>query len=295
MKIAHRTIGHDHPPLVVAEIGISHMGSAGRCREIMRACHANGIEAVKLQTHIAEAEMVPDHPWFDTVKRCELSEVEETEAFRFAESLGLICFSTPFSLEAVARLERIGTPAYKIGSGEASWAPLLEAVGQTGKPSMYSLGMDNADLSIRATLNHVCGEKDRAVPMHCVSEYPTPPGRWDLGVLWREHWNTGESGNQLQHNESDLFGYSDHTTEPAAVHAAVAHGACVVECHVGMHDYEWTTNHTPDHLVEWSPEDLGKLARDAANIWRGMKPVTNRGAEVAKLCRRDEHGRRMAG
>jgi N-acetylneuraminate synthase len=254
----------------------------------MRACADAGLEAVKLQTHIAEAEMVPEHPWFETVKRCELTEDEERDAFRFAESLGLVCFSTPFSLQAVERLERIGTPAYKIGSGEARYVALTDAVMKLGKPVLVSTGMED-DVWVYEIARRFCREPPgNVLPMHCVSEYPTPPARWDL-------WQIDESSAMCDSFNTSTRGYSDHTRDPAAVHAAIALGACVVECHVGMHDYEWITNATPDHLVEWSPEELGKLNTDARNIWRGMKPVTNRGAEVAKLCKRDAQGRRMAG
>jgi N-acetylneuraminate synthase len=288
MKIGNREIGPNYPPLIVAEIGISHWGSLSRCKQLMRACADAGLEAVKLQTHIAEAEMVPEHPWFETVKRCELTEDEERDAFRFAESLGLVCFSTPFSLQAVERLERIGTPAYKIGSGEADWRQLLESVWATGKPTMVSLGIVCGDLAFRVNADTLF--------MHCVSEYPPRADRWGLAqmVVDLDDYDRGPR-NELQYYRGDPFGYSDHTRDPAAVHAAVALGACVVECHVGMHDYEWHTNATPDHLVEWSPDDLGKMNTDARNIWRGMKPVANRGAEVAKLCKRDAQGRRMAG
>ena len=44
-------------PLVIAEIGLSHEGSLGLAMAYIDACADAGVDAVKFQTHIAEAEI----------------------------------------------------------------------------------------------------------------------------------------------------------------------------------------------------------------------------------------------
>ncbi len=47
---------------------------------------------------------------------------------------GLVFLSSPFSIPAVDLLERIGMPAWKVGSGEVSNRPMIERMARTGKP-----------------------------------------------------------------------------------------------------------------------------------------------------------------
>jgi len=60
MKIANRDIGPDHPPLVIAEIGINHGGSLEVAKEMVRLAALSGCEMVKHQTHIVEDEMTEE-------------------------------------------------------------------------------------------------------------------------------------------------------------------------------------------------------------------------------------------
>src|SRR6187402_2396064 len=59
-RIAHRLVGDDHPPVVIAEIGINHEGSLDTAIEMVDAAIDAGAEIVKHQTHVVEDEM-SDH------------------------------------------------------------------------------------------------------------------------------------------------------------------------------------------------------------------------------------------
>ena len=52
IEISGRKIGRDHPPLVIAEIGINHEGSLQVAKEMVDAAQRAGAEVVKHQTHI---------------------------------------------------------------------------------------------------------------------------------------------------------------------------------------------------------------------------------------------------
>jgi len=236
----------------------------------------HGFEAVKLQTHIPSAEMAPGHPWWDTVSRCSLSEEVERELMQYAAECRVMCFSTPFSVAAVERLERIGVPAYKIGSGEATFSPLLDAVRATGKPWMASCGM-GADPGVIVQLG--------GIPMHCVSEYPTPVERWDLCGMER-------------FAPFDLWGYSDHSVSPVPAFEAVGLGASIVEVHVSAQEAApmGSRQRTPDAMVEWSFERAYRLRVDLDQRWRSLEAgmVGDKGRDVARMCVRDAEGRRVA-
>ena len=53
-----RKIGPDHPPLVIAEVGINHEGSLKALKLVDSAVEC-GAEVVKFQCHITEKEMIP--------------------------------------------------------------------------------------------------------------------------------------------------------------------------------------------------------------------------------------------
>ena len=56
-NIAGRMIGDNHPPIVIAEIGINHEGSLDGAIALADAAINSGAEIVKHQTHIVEDEM----------------------------------------------------------------------------------------------------------------------------------------------------------------------------------------------------------------------------------------------
>src|SRR3954451_19095294 len=153
MRIGNRTLGPGHPALVIAEIGNNHDGSVRQAERLIEAAADAGAGAVKLQTHIAAAEMLPstptpphfDEPRFAFTQRMELSADDHRRLKAVAEERGLVFFSSPFSVEAVALLEDVGVPAYKVASVDLTNAPLLEAVAATGRLVLISSGMSSAD------------------------------------------------------------------------------------------------------------------------------------------------------
>ena len=98
----------------------------------MNAAAEAGAEAIKFQCHITDQEMIPtditpvgistDTVW-DIIKRCELSEEEERIVQAHCASRRLDLPLTPFSREAADRLDAMGVPAFKIGSGECTTFP----------------------------------------------------------------------------------------------------------------------------------------------------------------------------
>lgn len=142
--IGDREIGPDHPPLVIAEIGINHEGSIKSALEMVDAAKAAGAECVKHQTHIVEDEMagaakrvIPGNSTdsiFDIMARVALNEEEELQMKEYTEKLGMIWISTPFSRAAFFRLKKFGVPAFKVGSGECNNYPLMELIAKEGKP-----------------------------------------------------------------------------------------------------------------------------------------------------------------
>ena len=132
----------------------------------------------------------------------------------------------------------------KLGSGELTNGPLLEAAARTGLPLILSTGMATLD-EVREALHLVqsTGSRDVTV-LHCTTEYPAPPDEVNLRAMATMRDTLGVP-----------VGYSDHTVGITVALAAVAMGASVIEQH-------FTTDRTlpgPDHPASLEPGELAEL------------------------------------
>jgi N-acetylneuraminate synthase len=226
--IGDRSIGADAPPLVIAEIGINHEGDLGRAIAMVDAAHAAGCECVKFQCHVIDDEMIPndvvpgnatDTIW-NIMARCALTEPEERRLQDYVRSKGMLYLSTPFSRAAAVRLESMGVPAYKIGSGECNNYPLVQHIAGYGKPVILSTGMNSLE-SIAPSVEILRRSRVPFALLHCTSMYPTPYDRVRLGAL-----------ADLQATFPDaVVGLSDHSIGNYTCLAAIALGASLLEKH----------------------------------------------------------------
>ena len=262
MQIGTRKIGPEHPPLVIAEIGINHGGSLAVAKEMVRLAAASGCECVKHQTHILEDEMTDeakqifppnaDVSIWEVMARCALSQDDEIELKRYTESLGMIYLSTPFSRAAAEFLESIGVLAYKIGSGEADNLPLIRHIARLGKPVILSTGMQTIE-TIRASVEILQAAGVEYALLECTNLYPSPPEIVSLRGV-----------KDLQ----DAFpgvpvGFSDHSIGPEMALASVALGACILERHYTDTRYRVG----PDIINSMDPSELRHLIDRSKEIW----------------------------
>jgi N,N'-diacetyllegionaminate synthase len=123
-----------YPCFVVAEVAQGHDGSLGMAHAYIDAVASAGADAVKFQTHLAAAESTPGEPWrvkfspqdasrYDYWKRMEFTEDEWNRLKKHADERGLKFLSSPFSVEAVELLRRVGVAAWKVAGGKARGLP----------------------------------------------------------------------------------------------------------------------------------------------------------------------------
>ncbi len=230
MKIAHRDISPAHPPLVVAEIGINHGGSLDVAKGMVLAAHRAGCEMVKHQTHFVDDEMTDeakqifppnaDKSIWDVMEECALSKDDEISLKTYAESLGMIYISTPFSRAAADFLNDIGVSAFKIGSGECNHVPLIRHIASFGKPIIMSTGMQTID-GMRPSVKALDDSGVDYALLECTNLYPSPPEIVSLQGIT-------ELRNAFPRA---VIGFSDHSIGPEMALSAVALGACILERH----------------------------------------------------------------
>lgn len=261
MVIAGRAVGADHPPLVIAEIGINHNGDFHKAIRMVDDAAAVGCECVKFQSHVVEDEMIPNdvvpgnatETIWNMMNRCALTHDQEVEIKRYTESKGMIFLSTPFSRAAAERLKGMGVNAYKIGSGECNNYPLIKHIASFGKPVILSTGMNDIP-SITPAVEIF---RKAGVPfalMHCTSMYPTPYDKVRLGGIQE----------LAEHFPDAVVGLSDHSMGNYTCLGAVALGACLLEKHFTS-DKTWPGSDVP---ISIDPKELKELIEGSRAIYQ---------------------------
>lgn len=222
-----------HSCLVVAEVAQAHDGSLGTAHAYIDAIANAGADAVKFQTHIAEAESTPDEPWrvrfspqdetrFEYWKRMEFTEAQWIGLKEHAVQRGLKFLSSPFSTRALELLSRVGVDAWKIASGEFNNFQLLDQMTASGLPIFLSTGMSHLSEIDRA-VEKVQEQGNELVVLQCTTSYPCPPEKIGLNLipLFRTRYGCG-------------VGLSDHSGTIYPGLAAAVLGIDVLEVHVAF-------------------------------------------------------------
>lgn len=253
------------PPYLIAEIGQAHEGSLGILYSYIDAIAQTGVDAVKFQMHIAEAESSEYEPFrvqfsledktrFDYWKRMSFSLEQWKGIKQHCDELGLDFICSPFSNLAVDWLEEIGVKQYKIGSGEVNNFLLLEKIAQTSKPVIMSSGMS----SYTELDQTVAFLKERKVDfsiLQCTTAYPTQPENYGLNVI-----------QELKNRYNVPIGFSDHSAKTATCIAAVALGASILEFHV-VFDRQLFGPDSKSSLTLAETKDLVEAVRNIATAF----------------------------
>ena len=149
-----------------------------------------------------------------------------------------------FDRESADFLDRLGVPAFKVGSGEITNFPLLKHIARKKKPIILSTGM--------ATLEEVKGALDaikeegagEIVLLHCVSSYPAKIEDMNLKAM-----------ETLRNAFKLPVGLSDHSLGITIPIAATALGACIIEKHFTLDK----NLPGPDHRASLEPDELKRM------------------------------------
>jgi len=240
---------------IVAEIGSNYDSDLGTAKKYILASKNSGADIVKFQTLRKEKLIAPmvckgnkweKHPAWENFSNLELPDEWHFILKEFADECNIEFISTPFYLEAIELLEKVKVSRYKIASGDVTFFPLLEKVGETGKPVILSTGGSNlADVQKAIEiLNH--SGAGQITLLHCVASYPPQFSEMNLLAI------------KTLKNEFDLpVGISDHSPGNIVPLAAVALGASIVEKHVTFD----RTFKGPDHSFAMTMLEFAEMVK----------------------------------
>ena len=235
IKIAGRVVGPEEPVFIIAELSANHGGKIEIAKETIKAAAEAGADAIKLQTYTADTitldcdsdcfKIKQGTLWdgqtlYELYKEAYMPWEWQPELKRYAEEIGLICFSSPFDKSAVEFLEAMEVPAYKVASFEITDIPLIEYIASKGKPVIISTGIATPeDIEEAVDACRRMGN-EQVILLKCTSAYPAPLEEANLKTI-----------PDLAARFGVLSGFSDHTLGTTAPVAAVAMGATVIEKH----------------------------------------------------------------
>ena len=218
---------------IIAEVALAHDGSLGLAHAFIDAVARTGADAVKFQTHLAEAESTSAEPWrvkfslqdesrYDYWRRTAFTEAQWAGLASHARRAGLAFLSSPFSMEAADLLERVGVDAWKIASGEVANFALLDRVAATGQLVLLSSGLSDW-MELEGAVTRCVRSRAPFGILQCTTAYPCPPERLGLNIL-----------GELRERFHCPVGLSDHSGTIYPGLAAAVLGASVVEVHVTL-------------------------------------------------------------
>ena len=278
------------PVFVIAEAGVNHNGDIAIALQLCDAAKNAGADAVKFQTFRAEdlvvrgaptaeyqARQTGEQDQFSMLKKLELSEAQHQQIKAHCDVIGIEFFSTPFSIQAVDMLVRLGVKRLKLSSGELTHRALVEHAAASQLPLLMSTGMGTMDEIAEALVwvKAARGNLQHVVVLHCTSAYPAPDNTLNLLAM-----------KSMARDLNIATGYSDHSLGIEAPLAAVALGASVIEKHLTL-DQKMCG---PDHSASLEPEEFARMVhgirRVSAMLGDGVKAPLPEELDTARVARR---------
>ena len=257
----------DKKVFIIAEAGVNHNGSMDIAKKLITVASEAGCDAVKFQTfkteklvsvHAKKAEYQKKNDrssgsQLDMLKKLELSYDDHKELIEYCRKYAIEFLSTPFDLESIKLLNKLGLTTFKIPSGEITNLPYLRALGKLNKEVILSTGMATLK-EVKEAYNVLIefGTKhDNITMLHANTEYPTPYKDVNLRAM-----------QTIAQELNIKIGYSDHTLGIEVSIVAVAMGAKIVEKHFTLDK----TMSGPDHKASLEPSELKAMVKAIRNI-----------------------------
>lgn len=268
IKIGNKFVGNGHKTYIVAEIGSNFDGKLRQAKKLIQLAKKCGADAVKFQSFSAENLISKSgfqqksgyqKKWkksvWETYKDVELPRKWHKELNNYAKNIGIHFFTSVWDFDAVDLLGSIGTPAFKIGSGDLTFIELLKYVGRKKKPILLATGMSTIN-EIKTAVNTIRAVgNNQIILLQSVIQYPSPINEANLRVL-----------KTLKEKFKLNVGYSDHSIGSLIALASVSLGACIIEKH-------FTINPEligPDHSHAMDPKSFKQMIDDVRILEAAM-------------------------
>lgn len=273
IDIENKIISNDSRAYLIAEIGLNHNKDMDLACDMIKSAKESGADAVKFQAFKTDNLFLKSSPAYSIFESLELSKDDFIRLKKYADSLGITFFASPFCFETTDMLENIGVNAYKIASSDITYYELIERAASKKKPVFLSTGMSNLGEIEKAVNTIYRTGNDKIIILHCISKYPSAPEEMNLRMI-----------TKLKAMFPDFqVGLSDHCIDNTMSLAARTLGASVFERHFTLdRDIEG-----PDQKISLDPALFKELRTKLDQIDYCLKDSTERAdIKIAEGARR---------
>ena len=267
--------------IIIAEAGVNHNGDIQLAKRMVDEAKKAGADYVKFQTFVPE-RLVSQYAekaeyqkqttgeadsQLEMLRKLALTQDDFIELKEYCSHAGIGFLSTPFDLESIEFLDKLGMDFWKLPSGEITNLPYLEAIAKTRKDVVMSTGM--CELNEIQSAIQILEENGAGniTVLHCNTEYPTPFE--DVNLL---------AMREMKEILKKPVGYSDHTVGIEVPIAAAALGAVVIEKHFTLDK----KMEGPDHRASLEPDELRQMVCAIRNIEKCLGDGRKRRTESEK-------------
>ncbi|AQS95107.1 N-acetylneuraminate synthase [Polaribacter sp. BM10] len=250
---------------IIAEAGVNHNGDVKIARKLIEEAKSSGADCVKFQTFKASQIVTKTSPkakyqlevtdssesQYTMLKKLELDFKAYEGLVSYCKEIGIDFLSTPYNLEDISFLERLGVSTFKVASGQLTELPFLRALARTNKTIILSTGMATLSDVFDAVETIRNEGNDDIIVLQCTTNYPSDIK--DSNILAMQ---------TIKEACGVRVGYSDHVENNYACFASVALGAEVVEKHFTLDK----NMEGPDHTCSLTPIEFKELVEGIRNI-----------------------------
>ena len=272
------------PIHVIAEAGTNHNADFEKGKNLIDIAAESGADSVKFQiinpeglyvSKLWEQGQCIDNEVIAMRRAGMLHDDDYRRLAEYAREKNLPLSASVFDKRSLELLNEFEPPYIKIASCDLNNSPLLKQAAEYGRPLIISTGMSTLQEVEQAVKDITSTGNDQLVIMHCVSIYPCPTERMNLGFI-----------QDLKSNFGFEIGLSDHTENSLAAAAAVAMGVTWIEKH-----YTWNRQAPGfDHAYAMEPAALTDYIQDIRQVSQAMSSpdckVSETEANVKKRARR---------
>tara|TARA_A100001011_G_C14281431_1_gene831770 strand:+ start:420 stop:1457 length:1038 start_codon:yes stop_codon:yes gene_type:complete len=256
---------------LIAEIGQAHDGSLGLAHSYIDSLKNSGVTDIKFQVHIANSESskkekfrkkfsYEDKTRFDYWKRIEFSKEQWHGLFNHCKKNKIHFIASPFSIEAVNLLKKIGCKTFKIASGEVNNYLMIDRIINLKKEIILSSGLSNFR-ELDQVVNRIKKSEVNLSIMQCTTQYPSKVDNIGLNVI-----------NEMKKRYMIPAGLSDHSGNMNTLLAASALGAELIEFHVTFSKKSFG----PDSMSSIEISKVKELVENINYIYKCTKNKINK-------------------
>lgn len=228
--------------LVIAEAGHNFLGNLRLAKLMIEEAKNCGADIFKVQCYDIDKIKKPWQSRYMELKVSELTFEDVKELKEHCDKVGIEFMASAFDVERVGWLEKLEVKRHKIASRSIEDFELRQAMEDTGKPIIASLGMWRGE-----TLPTIQGGQF----LYCVAEYPAYITAQEFPI---------------EFSSEKYLGFSDHTEGCYWAREAIKRGATIIEKHFTL------DKKLPGHDQKGSadPTELKDLITYARQTERGV-------------------------